>query len=53
LISDLLQKILKTAIDCNVPIVLIGRLALPAYNVARTTLDLDICIYITSQEELN
>lgn len=53
MISDLLQTILKIATDCNVPIVLIGGLALPAYNVARTTLDIDICIYITSQEELN
>ena len=53
MISDLLQTILKTAADCNVPIVLIGGLALPAYNVARTTLDIDICIYIISQEELN
>jgi hypothetical protein len=53
LISDLLQTLLKIATDCNVPIVLIGGLALPAYNVARTTLDIDICIYITSQEELN
>ena len=53
MISDLLQTILKTAADCNVPIVLIGGLALPAYNVARTTLDIDICIYLISQEELN
>ena len=53
MISDLLQTILKTATDCNVPIVLIGGLALPAYNVARTTLDIDICVYIISQEELN
>ena len=53
MISDLLQTILKIATDCNVPIVLIGGLALPAYNVARTTLDIDICIYIISQEELN
>jgi len=53
LISDLLQTILKIATDCNIPIVLIGGLALPAYNVARTTLDIDICIYLISQEELN
>lgn len=53
MISDLLQTILKIATDCNVPIVLIGGLALPAYSVARTTLDIDICIYIISQEELN
>ena len=53
MISDLLQTILKIATDCNIPIVLIGGLALPAYNVARTTLDIDICIYLISQEELN
>lgn len=53
MISDLLQTILKIAADCNVPIVLIGGLALPAYSVARTTLDIDICLYIMSQEELN
>ncbi|GAI96644.1 unnamed protein product, partial [marine sediment metagenome] len=53
MISDLLQTILKIAADCKVPIVLIGGLALPAYSVARTTLDIDICIYIMSQEELN
>lgn len=32
--------------------VIIGGLALPAYNVARTTLDIDVCIYVESQEEL-
>ena len=53
MISDLLQTILKIATECNIPIVLIGGLALPAYNVARTTLDIDICIYLISQEELN
>ena len=33
--------------------VIIGGLALPAYNVARTTLDIDICIKIENQEQLN
>jgi hypothetical protein len=51
--SDLLQIVLKTAASCDIPIVIIGGLALPAYNVARSTLDLDICIYIKNQEELN
>lgn len=37
----------------KIPAVLIGGLALPAYNVARTTLDIDICICIKSREELN
>lgn len=51
--SDLLQIILKTATSCDIPTVIIGGLALPAYNIARSTLDLDICIYIKNQEELN
>jgi len=51
--SDLLQIILKTAASCDLPIVIIGGLALPAYNIARSTLDLDLCIYIKNQEELN
>lgn len=33
--------------------VIIGGLALPAYKVARTTLDIDICINIKSQEILD
>lgn len=53
MISDLLQTILNIAADCNIPIVLIGGLALPAYNIARSTLYLDICIFVKSQEELN
>lgn len=53
MINDLLQIILKSAASCEIPIVIIGGLALPAYNIARTTLDLDICIYIKTQEELN
>lgn len=53
MISDLLQIFLNTATSCDIPTVIIGGLALPAYNIARTTLDLDICIYIKTQEELN
>jgi hypothetical protein len=52
LTSEFLQIILNTADFINSPAVVIGGLALPAYNVARTTLDIDICIYIKSQEEL-
>lgn len=37
----------------KIPAVLIGGLALPAYNIARTTLDIDICIKVKSQENLN
>ena len=53
MISDLLQIILDTASHLKIPSVIIGGLALPAYNVARTTLDIDICINIKSQEKLN
>jgi len=37
----------------NITSVLIGGLALPAYNVGRTTLDIDIAIYVESQKKLN
>jgi hypothetical protein len=53
LISSLLQIILDVANEIKIPTVIIGGLALPAYNVARTTLDIDICIKVKSQEELN
>lgn len=39
--------------NLGIPTVLIGGLALPAYNVARTTLDIDICIYVDIQEQLD
>ena len=51
--SKFLGIILDIAIHLKVPAVVIGGLALPAYNVARTTLDIDICIYIKSQDELD
>ena len=51
--SKFLGIILDIASHLKVPTVVIGGLALPAYNVARTTLDIDICIYIKSQDELN
>ena len=53
MISDLLQAIINSAASCDLPIVIIGGLALPAYNIARSTLDLDICIYVKNQEDLN
>jgi hypothetical protein len=37
----------------NVPSVLIGGLALPAYDVVRTTIDIDLAIYVKKQEKLN
>ena len=53
MISNILQIILDVASHHNIPTTIIGGLALPAYNVARTTLDIDICIKIESQEQLN
>ena len=50
--SKFLQVILDIAGDLKIPAVIIGGLALPAYNVARTTLGIDICIFIKSQEDL-
>ena len=51
--SSILQIILDVAYKYKITTVIIGGLALPAYNVARSTLDLDICIKIESQEQLN
>lgn len=53
MINEFFQIILETATSFDIPTVIIGDLALPAYNIARTTLDLDICIYIKTQEDLN
>ena len=53
LISNILQIILDVSSHHKIPTVIIGGLALPAYDVARTTLDIDICIKIKSQEQLN
>ena len=53
MISSILQIILEVASQNRIKTVIIGGLALPAYNVARTTLDIDICIKIESQEQLN
>jgi len=51
--TNLLLRIIEIADNLGIPSVLIGGLALPAYNVARTTLDIDLCIYIKSQEKLD
>lgn len=53
MISKILQIILDLTTQYKITTVIIGGLALPAYNVARTTLDIDICIKIKSQEQLN
>jgi len=52
--SELLVNfIFDKASQLKIPIVIIGGLALPAYNVARTTLDIDISINISTQKQLN
>ncbi len=53
MISKFLQTILDVASHLKITTAIIGGLALPAYNVARTTLDIDICIKIESQTQLN
>ena len=45
--------IFDVAARLKVPAIIIGGLALPAYEVGRTTLDIDICIHVNSQERLN
>ena len=53
MISSILQNILDVTTHHRITTVIIGGLALPAYNVARTTLDIDICIKIKTQEQLD
>ena len=53
MISNLLQTVLDVTSHFKIKIIIIGGLALPAYNVARTTLDIDICIRINTQKQLN
>lgn len=51
--SDLFRTIFKETARLSIPAVVLGGLALPAYNIARLTLDIDICIRVKSQDELN
>jgi len=51
--SKLTQTIFSVANRLKIPAVILGGLALPAYNVFRTTMDIDICVYINSQEVLD
>ena len=51
--NELLKTFLTTTSKLSIPTVIIGGLALPAYHVVRTTLDIDLCIYITSQDQLD
>ncbi|MHA1658425.1 MAG: hypothetical protein ACTSUT_04790 [Promethearchaeota archaeon] len=51
--KNIIQIIFKTASALNIPAVIIGGLALPAYNVSRSTLDIDVCIHVETQEILD
>jgi hypothetical protein len=51
--NSFINRVVELASNLGIPTILIGGLALPAYNVARTTLDIDICIYVATQEQLD
>ncbi|MBD3338787.1 MAG: hypothetical protein GF353_06755, partial [Candidatus Lokiarchaeota archaeon] len=51
--ESLLEIIFEKASQNNIPIVVIGGLALPAYKVGRTTLDIDISLNYQHLKELD
>ncbi|NHJ19714.1 MAG: hypothetical protein EAX91_02135 [Candidatus Lokiarchaeota archaeon] len=51
--SNLTQTIFGITTHLKIPAIILGGLALPAYNVFRTTLDVDICVFIKTQERLD
>lgn len=51
--ETLIEKIFHLASKSNIPAAIIGGLALPAYDVARTTLDIDISLYFENQKSLD
>jgi len=51
--NKLTQTIFSEATRLKIPAIILGGLALPAYSVFRTTIDIDICIYVNSQEVLD
>ncbi|MFO8020204.1 MAG: hypothetical protein R6U96_16385 [Promethearchaeia archaeon] len=52
--ESLLQIIFQKANQLEIPIVILGGLALPAYNAARTTFDIDIVqIIINNYKEID
>jgi len=53
LTKNIIQKIFEITSTLNIPAVILGGLALPAYNVLRATFDIDICIYVETQETLD
>ncbi len=50
--TDLLKTIANVCESLDINWVILGGLALPAYGVTRTTLDLDIAVYVKTDEEL-
>lgn len=53
MINKLINSFFKIATDLKIDSVIIGGLALPAYKIARSTLDIDISINVKSQKKLN
>ncbi len=53
MLKKLLEILIQVANELGIPTAIIGGLALPAYNVARTTLDIDFSIYVNKQEKLD
>lgn len=51
--SKILPKLIKCANKANLVNVVIGGLALPAYNVIRASYDVDFCIAVKHQNELD
>ncbi|TXT58797.1 MAG: hypothetical protein BAJALOKI2v1_300012 [Promethearchaeota archaeon] len=49
----MLKDFFKVTSKINIPSVLIGGLALPAYDVVRTTIDIDLAICVKKQAKLN
>lgn len=49
----LTQTIFSEKTRLKLPAIILGGLALPAYNVFRTSMDIDICVYVNSQEVLD
>jgi len=52
LTKNIIKIIFEVSSTLNIPAVILGGLALPAYNVSRSTIDIDICIYVETQEIL-
>jgi hypothetical protein len=51
--NNIIDIVFETSIELNIPSVIIGGLALPMYNVSRTTVDIDISIWVKTQKQLN